>query len=76
MQCRAFDSTEAFLSRTATFFQGREAENTILLGAVRAMGEAPATGDLLMAVTAAGSIWSTHRPKSAPRAMPRLVSAP
>ena len=48
MECHAFDSGEAFLSRTAVFFQDREAENTILLGAVRAMGEAPETGDLLL----------------------------
>ncbi len=56
MECRTFDSAEAFLSRTAAFFQDREAENTILLGAVRVMGEAPETGDLLMAVEAEGRV--------------------
>ena len=34
LECLAFDTPEAFLAASGTFFRGREAENTILLGAL------------------------------------------
>ena len=53
LECLTFDSPEEFLAETGSFFRGREAENKIVLGALRNWADADSD---LMAVARGGAI--------------------